>query len=206
MNGSAFEFAFAIDQEIESLSREAIIRHNGRAKRLLEELYPLSRFALHMVSPGNHVQIEAFENSGPIDGAIWFGNNDKHKHWIEVTYIRSPEDALRDELLWKTGSAPGRGHILRDKGQIIAVNAVPSRGEIGKLAAKIMENYSKKCLKKYAKGTILLIAFDDPTIFGQSTWRQLFTEIVKRGGLSGGGFADVHIFNCGTNDLLTNIW
>jgi len=52
----------------------------------------------------------------------------------------------------------------------------------------------------------LLIAFEDPTFFGQSLWRQLLAAIDQRGGLSDGSFAEVHVFNCGTNDLLANIW
>ena len=51
-----------------ALSKEAYHLRTGRSKRLQEELYPLSRFALKLVYPGMSVQVEAFENDGPMDG------------------------------------------------------------------------------------------------------------------------------------------
>lgn len=209
MKGSALEFALAVDQQIAALPREAFYRRTGRSKRLQEELYPLSRFALHLMHPGVTVQVEAFENDGPIDGVIRFSDSDTRELRIEVTYIHSYEAALRRELLWTTGSTPVAGSIHRDKssGKIVAISsAVPTDEEIDQLAADIVELYSKKRSKNYARGTILLITFEDPTFFGQSLWRQLLAAVDQRGGLSDGSFAEVHVFNCGTNDLLTDIW
>ena len=207
MRASAFEFALAVDQQIEALPRQEFILRTGRAKRLQEELYPLSRLALNFKFPGVNVEVESFEDNGPTDGVIRFNGHSTHELHIQVTYVHSYEEALRRELLWKTGSTPVAGSIVREKlsGQIVAVNAIfPSEEQINQLATSIIELHLKKSAKRYPRGTILLIAFDDPTFYGQDLWRRLFAAIDERGGLSGGGFADVHIFNCGTNDLQTD--
>jgi hypothetical protein len=203
----AFEFAQAVDKEIKALPREAYYLRTGRSKRLQEELYPLSRFALHLVYPGVSVEVEAFEDDGPCDGLICFGGSDRRELRIEVTYVHSYEAALRRELLWKTGSTPGAGPIHRDRtsNQIIArIALIPTAEEIGKLASDIITLHAKKCAKGYERGTILIIAFDDPTFFGRTLWRQLLTAIEKLGELSGGGFSEVHLFNCGSNELQTD--
>ena len=51
MRAPVFEFALEVDRQIASLSREELRMRTGRAKRLLEELFPLSRFALRMKLP-----------------------------------------------------------------------------------------------------------------------------------------------------------
>src|SRR5436309_7623107 len=61
----AFEFAQAVDSAIASVPREDYHLRRGRAKRLLEELYPLSRFALHLAHPGSRIEVEALEGDGP---------------------------------------------------------------------------------------------------------------------------------------------
>jgi hypothetical protein len=168
MKVSALEFASTIDQQITALSREELLLRKGRAKRLQEELYPISRFALTLLHPGVSVEIEAFENDGPIDAIIRFNNSDLRQLRIEATYVYSHEAALRNELLWKTGSTPGGGSIYRNKlsGEIVAINELISTSEeIGQLANGIINLHSKKCTKKYPPYTILLIAFEEPSFF-----------------------------------------
>ncbi len=70
MRGTVFEFALEVDQQIASLTREQYYLRTGRAKILLEELYPLSRFALRLQYPGIQLEVEAFEDDGPIDGVL----------------------------------------------------------------------------------------------------------------------------------------
>jgi hypothetical protein len=203
----AFEFAQAVDRDIAALSREDFYLRRGRAKRLQEELYPLSRFALHLVFPGNFVEVDAPEDDGPYDGIIRFGSKDLRELSVQVTYVHSREAALRRELLWKTGSTPGAGPIFRDKttGKIIARSALVSvEDEIEKLASDIVELHQKKCQRRYERGTILLIAFEDPTFFGRALWQQLIAAVDAKSDLSGGGFSAVHFFNCGSNELQTD--
>lgn len=70
MRNSVFDFAVEVDRQISTLTREQFYLRTGRAKRLLEELYPLSRFALRLKYLGNDPEVEAFENDGPLDGVI----------------------------------------------------------------------------------------------------------------------------------------
>jgi hypothetical protein len=203
MRNSVFDFAAEVDRQISTLTREQFYLRRGTAKRLLEELYPLSRLALRLKYPGNDPEVEAFENDGPLDGVIHWGGVHASQLNVEVTYVHSYPKALRDELLFATGSTPGAGPIYRDKktGNIVATSAiVPTDEEITQLAVAIVERFKKKRAKPYPSGTALLIAFDDPTFWGSDLWGQLITSISTQGGLEG-GFEEVHIFNCGSNEL-----
>ncbi|NMG35211.1 hypothetical protein GRF61_12225 [Azoarcus sp. TTM-91] len=200
MRATAYDFAIAIEQEIAALSREQRCLRTGRAKRLLEELYPLSRFALRCTNPGTIVEVEAYEDNGPVDGAIYRLGDHESKLSIEITFVYSYEDSLRDELLWTTGSTPGSGPIHRDKktGKIIA-SLAPDPESIKRLATSIVALFKKKTSKGYPKGTLLLIAFEDPTFFGFGIWKELFSAIELLGGLNG-EFGEVYIINCGSDE------
>jgi hypothetical protein len=200
----AFEFAQAVDEAIVALPREDYYLRKGRAKRLLEELYPLSRFALHLVHPGSRIEVEAPEDDGPYDGLIHRGEQLESTLSVQVTYVHSYEEALRRELLWKTGSAPGTGPIRRDKAtrEIVATNQLVSvEQEIDRLASDIVALHEKKCKKGYRRGAILIVAFDDPTFWGRHLWAMLIAAVNAKSNLRGGGFSEVHFFNCGSNEL-----
>jgi hypothetical protein len=203
MRVSVFDFALEIDRQISLLPREQHYRRTSRAKRLIEELLPLSRFAFLLKYPGNQVEVEAFEDDGPIDGILHVQSDGQwSKLKVEVTYVGSYEEALRRELIWTEGSAPGRGPILRDKAtrKIIAAHPDnPPYDDITPLAKDIVERFKKKCAKTYPRHTILLISFDDPTFYGIWAWRQLHAEIDVLGGLSG-WVGEVHIINSGSNE------
>lgn len=207
MRASVFDFAAMVDRQIEALSRQEYVLRTGRAKHLLEELYPLSRFALSMKFPGLDVEVEAFEHNDPVDGVVRFLGKHPSELRVEVTYVHSYEDALRRELMWRTGSTPGAGRIYRDKtsGEIVAFSELETyQMGIERLASDIAELHKRKTRKQYPRGTNLLVAFEDPTFFGQDQWRALFAELRLRSDLSGGFFSDTHIFNCGTNELMSN--
>jgi hypothetical protein len=207
MRALAFDFAREVDRQIEGLTREDFYHRTGPAKRLLEELYPLSRLALTLKYPGAELEVEAFEDYGSLDGVLRWTGNRSFELRIEVTYVHSYEEALRRELLLTTGSTPGAGQIYRDRAsrKIIATGAIESNEEeADRLGATIVELFRKKCVKKYPRGTMLLIAFDDPTFFGFDCWHQLLSSIKRHGGLVG-AFGEVHLFNCGSNELQRDV-
>ena len=207
LRASVFDFAAEVDRQIAQLTREEIHRRRGRAKRLIEEHYPLSRFAPHCKYPETELEVEAFEDDGPLDGVIRFSGNRQSEFHVEVTYVHSYEEALRRELLWTTGSTPAVGRIFRDK---VTRKIVASQGletaeqEANRLATAIIELFNKKRVKKYKRGTMLLIAIDDPTFFSHRCWNPLIAALKKHGGLSG-TFGEVHLFNCATNELQIDI-
>ncbi|AJZ60136.1 hypothetical protein OI25_599 [Paraburkholderia fungorum] len=208
MRAPAHEFASLVDQRIAALSREHFYLRTGHAKHLLEELYPISRFGLYCLVPGVMVEVEAFEDNRAMDAVIRIGNDEVRTLHLEVTYVDSYEEALRREMLWIQGSAPGTGGIARNKGsgEIVAEYSPVSLDESAdQLGGKIVALFQKKVAKKYRSHTILLIAFDDPTFFGQADWQRLFASIKRYGGLCGGGFEEVHLFNSGSNDLVTHV-
>jgi hypothetical protein len=147
MRDPVFNFALEVDRQISTLTREQFYPHTGRAKRLLEELYPLSRFALRLKYPGNNPEVEVFEDDGPLDGVVHWRGEPASQLNAEVTYVHSYQKTLRDELLLSTGSTPGAGPIYRDKktGNIVATSAVvPTAEGIAQLAAAIIERFRKK--------------------------------------------------------------
>ncbi|HVJ52267.1 MAG TPA: hypothetical protein VM689_07385 [Aliidongia sp.] len=207
LRASVFDFAAEVDRQIAQLTREEIYRRGGRAKRLIEELYPLSRFALHCKHPGTELEVKAFEDDGPLDGVFCFSGNRQSEFHVEVTYVHSYEEALRRELLWTTGSTPAVGRIFRDKvtRKIFATQTLETaEQESNRLATAIIELFKKKCAKKYERGTILLIAIDDPTFFGSRCWGPLITAIGIQSGVFE-PFGEVNLFNCATNELQIDI-
>jgi hypothetical protein len=207
LRASAFDFAAEVDRQIAELTREEIYRRRGRAKRLIEELYPLSRFALHCKYPGTELEVEAFEDDRPLDGVIRFSGTRQSEFHVEVTYVHSHEEALRRELLWTTGSTPAAGRIFRDKvtRKIVATQGFETgEQEADRLATGIIDLFNKKRGKKYERGTMLLIAIDDPMFFSHRCWTPLIAAIEKNGGLFE-AFGEVHLFNCATNELQIDI-
>lgn len=207
LRAPVFDFAAEVDRQMAQLTREQIDLRQGRAKLLIEELYPLSRFALHCKYPGTEVEVEAFEDTSPLDGIIRFSGNRQSEFHVEVTYVHAYEDALRRELLWTTGSAPAVGPIFRDKAtrKIIAIQGrETAEEEADRFAAAIIEAFNKKRAKNYKRGTMLLIVIDEPTFFSHRSWTPLMAAIERHGGLSG-AFGEVSLFNCATNELQIDI-
>lgn len=205
MKDSAYEFACAVDRQIEALSNDEYHRRTGRSKILREELFPLSRLALHLKQPGLEVEVEGFEDCGRADGFIRITGFREQEFEVQITYADyGREDALRAELLVSQEFAPGAGDIRRDKksGHIVAtMEAVDYEEHVGRIAAAVMARFRDKVSKPYAPSTALLIAFDEVKLYGRAYWAQLFTAVDGVGGMGGSPFATVYLFNCATNEL-----
>ncbi|MFZ2269787.1 MAG: hypothetical protein WAV95_19605 [Azonexus sp.] len=198
---AAYEFAQRVDARIEALPPEQFRERQRDAKRLLEELYPLSRLALSFKQPGLHVLVEAHEDSGRADGKIWLSGFLDKSFEVQVTFAGyGRPEALRASLLLRQGSGPGEPERKADE--------TPAIGEpedtdvsISKLAASICERGRSKVAKSYAPGTVLLIAFEDVRLRGQSAWSRLYWAIENAGRLEQGPFARVYLFNSYSNEL-----
>src|SRR5215218_10252161 len=169
MSTEAYEFAHGIEREIKKLTNEEFFTRKGRAKRLREELFPLSRLGLHFAQPGLKVSVESCGVSSPPEGHITISGYRMEEHQVEVTYVRSYEDSLRDELLYTVGASPGMGPIEREKAtrQVVARQAGTDRdAQVAALASAIRARYHAKASKNYPAGGILLIAFHDITFYG----------------------------------------
>lgn len=89
---NCFDFAARVDRDIEGLTATAGRLRKGRAKRLLEELLPISRLALALKTPGLAVDVVAHENSGAVDGHIWISGYRQAEFDIEVTCTHGEEN------------------------------------------------------------------------------------------------------------------
>jgi len=206
MRASSYDYAREIEGRIEALSNEDYLRRPRDAKRLIEELYPLSRFALAMKQPGLRVDVEGFENSGRPDGHIWITGYVEKDFEVQITYAGyEGNDALRSRLLVQDGFAPGAGPISKDKkiGEIIAtMEAEDIDSQIKKLGVSIYNRIRMKTTNDtYIPGTVLLVAFDEVTLRGRGCWSILYSAIDASGGVDKGRFAQVFLFNCCSNEL-----
>jgi hypothetical protein len=204
MKDSAYAFAAQVDRQIEEFSQEDYLKKSQRCKRLREEIYPISRLALFLKQPGCEVEVEAFENSGPVDGHITVRGFKPDSFDIEVTSTADYEEALRNELLVKRGCAPGFGKISRARKSrsIVADTQAYDDEELAMLLARsIVESYEAKTQKQYDTNTDLIVAFEEIKMRNRTAWHSLFEHIESLGGLSGGNFRSVYLLNCFTNEI-----
>lgn len=205
MRNTAFEFARAVENEIEALSPQDFHRRQGRAKVLLEEWYPISRLAIFLKQPGLEVTAEAFGDDGVADGRIEERGFRQRSFDIQVSYVDNYEGALRRELMLQQGFTPGAGPIARNRvtGAIEATIAAVDHDHNLKQAARgIAERFEKKAAKAYPADTVLLIAFDDMTLSGFSMWRSLLAGVGSLVKLEDSKFKAVYFINCATNELI----
>src|SRR5437879_9419619 len=59
MKGTAYSFAKEVDRQIEELTLNDYLRRRGRGKLLREELYPISRLALHLRSEEHTSELQS---------------------------------------------------------------------------------------------------------------------------------------------------
>lgn len=204
MKDTAYSFAREVDRQIEALAPDDYHRKFGRSKQLQEELYPISRLALQLKQPGLEVEVEAFEDDGPVDGYIRISGFREREFDVEVTCVYDYDESLRRELLVSEGSAPGAGDICRDKnsGKVLATLAAVNHDEhIGRISKAVMDRFRDKVSKSYGPNTALIIVFDEIKLYGRENWNRLFESVEKEGGLSGSVFLSVYLFNCATNEL-----
>jgi hypothetical protein len=204
MKQNAFDFAKEVDRQIEQLSEEEYHLRRGRSKQLQEELLPISRLGIHFKLPGLDVQVEAFENNGPVDGHISIRGFRSEEFDVQVTYIYGYEESLRRELLVSHGISPASGTIFRDRRRktiIPTMEAMDHEQYIDLLANNVIERFRKKASITYAANTILLIAFDEVKLYGNKVWDKLLTVIETKCDLYGSKFNRVYLLNCAHNDL-----
>lgn len=205
MKAPAYEFASGVDREIEALSTHDYLRRAGRAKRLLEELYPLSRLGLHFKHPGLAVKVEAFEDSGGPDGFISIRGFQEREFEVQITYADyGYKEALRSELLFEEGACPGAGEIRRDKstGTIVAeMGGVDYREHVQRIAAAVLERLRAKAKKHCDPATVLVIAFHEVKLYGRKDWEEVLSAAREEMKNSPMPFSEVYLFNGARNEL-----
>lgn len=168
----AFAFAHAVERRMAALERVALRERARLGKRLQEELYPLSRLALHLQRPGRPVQVQGCEDSGRADGQIWLGGHDRRKFEVQVTWAGNGDPQAALEPDW-----------------------------IAPLAGRVRQRLQLKTEKTYAPGTLLLIAFDEPRLYDWRGWQALHEQLMRHGPLLAGQFSAVWLCNCASNAL-----
>lgn len=204
MKNTAYLFAKEVDRQIEELTRNDYLRRIGCGKLLQEELYPISRLALHLKQPGLEIEVEAFEDDRPADGHIRESGFREREFDVQITSDYSYDESLRDELLVTQGVSCGAGEIRRDKtsGKVIATpGAVDINEYFDRVSKSVIRLFRKKAAMPYGPNTVLIIAFDEIKLYGHFSWNQMLSLVEKAGGLSGSAFQSVYLFNIATNEL-----
>jgi hypothetical protein len=204
MKGTAYSFAREVDRQIEELTRKDYLRRRGRGKLLREELYPISRLALHLKQPGLEIEVEAYEDDGPVDGHILESGFREREFDIEVTSDYSYDESLRDELLVEKGVAWGAGEIYRDKNSrkvVATCGVVDGDAHVDDVSKAVVRLFRNKASKSYPPNTILIISFDEIRLFGHYSWNQMLSRVGDEGGLSDSDFQAIYLFNIATNEL-----
>lgn len=204
MKGAAFTFASEVDRQIEAIPADDYRMHTRPAKRLLEELLPISRLGLYLKQPGLDVEIEAFENDGPIDGRIQITGFRQQTLNVQVTCDFTYEERLRMKAVSLVGSVAGSGPISRNRrtGQIEAVTVAVDIEEHYKRVAEAIRNLSlKKIGHRPPKDTALLVAFDEVKVRGLRSWCRLLAAVDQVGGVERGGFTAIYLFNGASNEI-----
>lgn len=204
MKKPAFVFASEVDNLIEALSPDDYRTHHGRAKRLLEELLPISRLGLLLKQPGLHVEVEAFEDYGPADGRIAVTGFREQLFDVQVTCDFTYSERLRSELVSSVGSAPGAGPTSRDRrtGQIKAAPIVVDMdAHYENIATAVRDLSIKKAARVPGANAALVIAFDEIRLSGAYSWRQMHAALDRKGGLSSGDFFAIYLFNGASNEI-----
>lgn len=144
----AYSFARTADERLEEMTNSEFFERKNPHKKVIEEVYPLSRLALWFQKDGQEVEVEAFEDSLPRDGHIWVtgrGGLDSFDFDVEIVVAGySESEGLRDKALAKYGTVPLAGPIRREGGEYISEMQAEDLYSIEpykQLAASILERY-----------------------------------------------------------------
>jgi hypothetical protein len=121
----AFELCRWVNHKLAELQRsgcfdELYFERKGRKiKKLIEEVIPVSRLALHLSTPGSEVFVTCYEGNQAYDATIEIEGFNCRAFKVEVTTTETDETNLRRQALSRQGRVAFNGPIERDKRNII---------------------------------------------------------------------------------------
>jgi hypothetical protein len=146
---------------------------DGFAKELAEEALPMARFAWRYFNESREVLISHVLGNQQYDGIV----DDKRSapstiRYIEVTdATRDHNEALRNELLSRDGTAPGVGkvHAEGSKGRRTRLEGEYEMHDVGAPPTQQLDRAHQavraKTMKTYPAGTALVVHVDDAIAF-----------------------------------------
>jgi len=160
-------------------AKEWVLLHKGPFKKFYEEVYPLSVLAIHLFEGRSYIQcIPNLDNRDDFDAVIIdYSTSPPSELKVEITLaldeIEGYDQHLRMKYfvqhghvnVWGTLSASGtekKGHQI----DIEENEAIPRTELMNRAFSLIRSAVEGKCIrpneaKKYGKGHILIVAFDD---------------------------------------------
>lgn len=165
------------------------LNRKGNYKRILEEIFPITRYILSKYSLAMQMKVEWKNGNQPYDAIIYCRGqrvNDgiiNNKSYLEVTTIQHKNDYLVREELLEKGISNGPIEICRDpktKEVISEITVQNGYDWIDELIEVLIDGYRKKEAKKYASNTILIIACYPMQPFAQDEWEHFIKNIKSR--------------------------
>jgi len=164
--------------------KDAVRMREGRCKELVEEVYPLSIFAMKKYGEVNDVLFTPVIGNQNYDAVV---KSKDENYKLEITLAHEGEmEFLRRLMLKEKGYAPASGQIKKTGTKNTGIKVEEE------LAAKnvddwlneqiglIREALGRKLKKDYEAGTSLLIMFEDVVSFDEEEERNALYEVVEK--------------------------
>lgn len=163
--------------------KEAVRLRKGLCKELVEEVFPLSKWA-NLVYPGNNeIKLEPVLGNQNYDALIHGGASEIR---VEVTQAHEGENEfLRRLMLHREGSAPAHGKILKTGTKRTGISvkakveAVSHEGVVSQTIEHVENAINNKISKTYDDNTVLLVMFEDSLIFEDADISKLDKHIER---------------------------
>lgn len=152
---------------------KALRLHEGLAKQLMEEVYPLALFGQRKFCNTDQILIQPIIGNQPYDAVVTnLRSKPASQSYVEVTQSHEGEnDYLRRLVLHDQGFVPSYGPVTKKgtKKTGMQVSIQFEASEVNKIASKELERIvdaaKLKADKDYPPNTSLIIVFEDDLLF-----------------------------------------
>ena len=184
------------------------LRQTRLAKKLIEELLPISRYVQCRYRTGLYIGVRWLNGAQPFDAELTLSGGYVDLGYfprslrVEVTQAMHVNDYLSRQMLDREGFVFGMEGIRRlnrpgeKNGEIRSAPIVrDGKDFVLRFAELVLEAISKKALKKYSEDTILIVECQLDTIYMDDEWELLLEIVGRRIPLN--GFREIYIFESG---------
>jgi hypothetical protein len=182
------------------------LRHTKVAKKLIEELLPISRYVQYRYRTGLYIGVRWLNGVQSFDAELTLSGGYVDQGYfprclfVEVTQAMHANDYLARQMLDRQGFVFGMEGVRRlnlpgqKNGQIVS-EPVGRNGNdfVLRFGKIVLDAISKKTLKKYPENTILIVECQLDTIYMDDEW-ELLVETVGRN-LPPNRFREIYVFD-----------
>jgi hypothetical protein len=162
------------------------LRSDRAAKKLLEELLPITHYIRSIYREGRNVRVRWIDGNQSYDavilssGIIVENSPIKKRQYVEVTTAIHESEHLQRRILHEQGVVFGVRGISHDKKtrKLTSVPvAVDGEEHLDWLVSKVRKVIAKKCGIKYPKGTVLIVRCHPESLLYEHEWRSVVDRL-----------------------------